>query len=151
MVHEWVERGAQGLESLAVAIMVSFIVVGTAIALIQFAKNRKGTYTRFRVVLGRTLQIGLELLVAADIIRTVSTPLTVNNLLLLTGLVVVRTFLGWTLTVEIEGRWPWQPAKESVPEPVTAPPPRDRTTGEQVRRLDDEANRTERSPSWTKY
>ena len=117
MLHEWVELAAAGVESLAVAIMVSFIVVGTVLGLIHFAKESLGAYTRYRVVLGRTLQIGLELLVAADIIRTVSTPLTVTNLMLLSGLVVVRTFLGWTLSVEIEGHWPWQMAKDSVPEP----------------------------------
>ena len=67
-------------------------------------------------MLARTIQVGLELLVAADIIRTVSTPLTALNLALLSGLVVVRTFLGWTLTVEIEGRWPWQRDSGAAPQ-----------------------------------
>jgi uncharacterized membrane protein len=116
MLREWVDLAAECVESLAVAIMVSFIVVGTVLGLIHFAKESMGAYVKYRMVLGRTLQIGLELLVAADIIRTVSTPLTLTNLLLLSGLVVVRTFLGWTLSVEIEGHWPWQIAKESVPE-----------------------------------
>jgi uncharacterized membrane protein len=116
LVREWVDLAAQGLEILAVAIMVSFIAVGTALALLHFAKKSGGAYAVYRVVLGRTLQVGLELLVAADIIRTVSTPLTLTNLLLLGGLVLVRTFLGWTLTVEIEGHWPWQGARDTVPE-----------------------------------
>jgi len=116
--REWVDSAARLLEALAVAVIVSFILVGTAQGLISFAKKSPGAYTRYRVVLGRTLQIGLELLVAADIISTVSTPLTPLNLALLSGLVVVRTFLGWTLAVEIEGHWPWQAAKESRPEPA---------------------------------
>jgi uncharacterized membrane protein len=139
MFREWVDLAAQGLDSLAVVIMVVFIAVGTALGLIQFAKNSSGTYARFRAVLGRTLQIGLELLVAADIVRTVSTPLTITNLLLLSGLVVVRTFLGWTLTVEIEGHWPWQTAKESTLASARANPD------------DTEAGRTARSHSWTTY
>ncbi len=108
MVREWVEFAAQSLDSLAVAIMVSVIVFGTALASTRFLRKTEGAYTRYRVLLARTIQVGLEILVAADIIRTVSIPLTALNLTLLSGLVVVRTFLGWTLTVEIEGRWPWQ-------------------------------------------
>jgi|HubBroStandDraft_6_1064221.scaffolds.fasta_scaffold110638_3 uncharacterized membrane protein len=119
----WVELASQGLEILAVAIMVGFILVGTGDGLVGFTRKRAGTYTRYRVALARTIQIGLELLVAADIIRTVSTPLTETNLVLLSGLVVTRTFLGWTLTVEIEGHWPWQAGKESGPEQAPAAEP----------------------------
>jgi uncharacterized membrane protein len=121
MLHEWIDFAADGLDILAVVIMVSFILVGTVTGVGRFLKNIAGAYTKYRVVLARTIQIGLELLVAADIIRTVSTPLTTLNLLLLSGLVVVRTFLGWTLTVEIEGRWPWQGEREKgTPAPGTA-------------------------------
>ena len=109
--RHWIELVAQGIEALAVGIMTCFILVGTAGGLISYAKKNPGAYTRFRVVLGRTLQIGLELLVAADIIHTVSTPLALGNLELLSGLVLVRTFLGWTLSVEVEGHWPWQREK----------------------------------------
>ncbi len=80
---------------------------------IHSAKMIEGTYERYRVVLGKTLLVGLELLVAADIIRTVALDLTLINIGLLAGLVLVRTFLGWTLTVEVEGHWPWQKTKES--------------------------------------
>jgi uncharacterized membrane protein len=67
--------------------------------------------------LGKTLLIGLELLVAADIIRTVALDATPISLGLLGGLVVIRTFLGWSIIVELEGRWPWQKGTDS--EPVT--------------------------------
>ena len=63
-------------------------------------------------MLGKTLQVGLELLVAADIVHTVALDLTLLNIGLLAALVVVRTAIGWTLTVELEGRWPWQGAKK---------------------------------------
>jgi uncharacterized membrane protein len=52
------------------------------------------------------LLVGLELLVAADIIRTVALDPSLINVAILSALVLVRTFLGWTLTVEVEGRWP---------------------------------------------
>lgn len=115
-LREWIELVAQGVEVLAVVIMVSFILFGTVRWVLHSATKIVGGYEKYRVVLGRTLLIGLELLVAADIIRTVALDTTPINLALLGGLVVVRTFLGWTLTVEVEGRWPWQRgAKESHP------------------------------------
>ncbi len=108
----WIELASQGIEILAVGIMVSFIIVGTSRWIFHSAKMIEGTYERYRVVLGKTLLVGLELLVAADIIRTVALDLTLINIELLAGLVLVRTFLGWTLSVEVEGHWPWQKTKE---------------------------------------
>jgi uncharacterized membrane protein len=114
-IREWIEFAAQGVEVLAVLIMVCFIVIGTLHWVIRSTKNSKEAYERYRVMLGKTLLVGLELLVAADIIRTIALDATLLSLALLGGLVVVRTFLGWSITVEIEGRWPWQGAKESGP------------------------------------
>ncbi|HEX4772379.1 MAG TPA: DUF1622 domain-containing protein [Bryobacteraceae bacterium] len=123
MVHvrEWIEFTAQAVEVLAVVIMVCFIVRGTVGWLIHSAKNAEWAYERYRIVLGKALLIGLELLVAADIINTVVFALTLQNLALLAGLVVVRTTLGWTVTVEVEGRWPWQAAGESRKESERQP------------------------------
>jgi uncharacterized membrane protein len=113
LTREWSEIAARGVEALAVAIMVTFILMGTASMLFHLARGIEGAYERYRIVLGKTLLIGLELLVAADIINTVAFPLTLSNLALLGGLVLVRTVLGWTLTVEVEGHWPWQETRES--------------------------------------
>jgi uncharacterized membrane protein len=107
-VREWIEYAAQGIEALAVLIMVIFIIAGTARSLFHFMKGVPRSYEGYRVVLGRALLIGLELLVAADIIRTVALDATLTNLVLLGVLVALRTFLGWTLTIEVEGHWPWQ-------------------------------------------
>ncbi|MBI5632798.1 MAG: DUF1622 domain-containing protein [Nitrospirae bacterium] len=111
-IHELMELAAMGVEILAVVLMVCFILYGTMRWVLHSATKIEGAYDRYRVMLGKSLLIGLELMVAADIIRTVldTTP---QGLALLGGLVVVRTALGWTLTVDIEGRWPWQGAKES--------------------------------------
>ena len=73
-------------------------------------------YDQYRIRIGRSLLLGLEVLVAADIVKTVAIDLTFASLGLLAGLVLVRTFLSWTLVLEIEGRWPWrrQPASVAV-------------------------------------
>ncbi|MGV3555817.1 MAG: DUF1622 domain-containing protein [Croceibacterium sp.] len=64
----------------------------------------------FRKSLGRSILIGLELLVAGDIIRTVAVAPSLENLLVLGGIVLIRTFLSISLEVEIEGKWPWRRA-----------------------------------------
>lgn len=112
LLSEWIEIAAVGIEILAVLIMISFIIYGTIRGIFQYTRNDKGTYENYRVVLGRALLIGLELLVASDIIRTVALDATLMSLALLGGLVLVRTFLGWSLTVEVEGHWPWQKEKD---------------------------------------
>jgi len=111
--RHWIEIASLSVQIVAVAIMVSFIVIGTVRWLLHSLQKIEGAYERYRIVLGKTLLVGLELLVAADIIDTVAFALTVTNLALLGGLVLVRTALGWTLTVEVEGHWPWQKTKES--------------------------------------
>lgn len=113
LTRQWSEIAARGVEALAVTIMVSFILIGTVSMLFHAVKGMEGAYEKYRIILGKTLLIGLELLVAADIINTVAFPLTLSNLTLLAGLVMVRTVLGWTLTVEVEGHWPWQETMES--------------------------------------
>ncbi len=63
--------------------------------------------------MGKTLLLGLEILVAADIIRTVALESTFESVVVLGVLVLVRTFLSGSLVVEIEGRWPWQPVRKT--------------------------------------
>src|SRR5690242_13282380 len=65
-------------------------------------------YQEFRRNLGRAILLGLEFLVAGDIIRTVAVSPTFGSVGVLAIIVLIRTFLSATLTVEIEGRWPWQ-------------------------------------------
>jgi uncharacterized membrane protein len=114
-ISEWIELSAQGIEVLAVAIMVSVIIYGSTRWIFHSAKETGAAYELYRVVLGKTLLVGLELLVAADIIRTVALDMTPKSLGMLAGLVAVRTFLGWSIVVEIEGCWPWQKEKHARP------------------------------------
>jgi uncharacterized membrane protein len=117
--RDWIELAARFIEALAVAIMLGFIVVGTAKWLFFSSGRFEKTYEHYRAGLGKALLVGLELLIAADIIRTVALNATLLNIATLGALVLVRTFLGWTLTLEIEGRWPWKKAagiRSTLPE-----------------------------------
>lgn len=109
-VRELVHNAVLAMEVVAVLV----IVVGLAIGLARFAlgvvgrDGRAEAYHRFKVWMGRTLLLGLEILVAADVVNTVALEPTTANVVALGLLVVIRTFLAWSLVVEIEGRWPWQ-------------------------------------------
>ena len=70
-------------------------------------------YRRLRQDIGRGILLGLELLVAADIIRTVAIDPTLESVSVLGLIVLIRTFLSMALQVELEGRWPWQNAGDS--------------------------------------
>ena len=108
MIRWWIELAALSIECLAVAIVFVAAAHGTVRYLVQFSRNVAGAYERYRVQLGKSLLLGLELLVAADIIETVTLEPTMENVWMLAILVVLRTFLSWSLVVEIEGHWPWK-------------------------------------------
>ena len=73
--------------------------------------NRDEAVANFRSSLGRAILLGLEFLVAADIINTVAVEPTLLSVAVLAGIVIIRTFLSFSLEVEIEGRWPWDRRK----------------------------------------
>lgn len=93
---------------------VLVIVVGMTIATVVFVRGYRQTrqlgdaYRSYRQGLGRAILLGLEFLVAGDIVRTVAVSPTVYNVGVLALIVVVRTFLSLSLEVELDGRWPWQ-------------------------------------------
>lgn len=101
------------IELLGVAVVVAAAIVATVNYLKGgLSSGTWGTYFQsYRSTLGRGILLGLEFLIAADIIRTVTLSPTLDSLIVLAGIVIVRTFLSLSLEVEIEGRWPWQPAK----------------------------------------
>lgn len=106
----WIEYIALAIEALAVVIIVAGIAMATLVYLSQSVRrgSPEASYDNYRVLLGRALLLGLEILVAADIIRTVALEPSLTNVSILGLLVVIRTFLSWSLVVEIEHRWPWQ-------------------------------------------
>jgi uncharacterized membrane protein len=89
---------------------VAVIVVGIVLSLIRYAvaSGRQGAYAESRRSIGRSILLGLELLVAGDIIRTVAVSPNFASVGVLALIVLIRTFLSFTLEVEIDGRWPWQ-------------------------------------------
>jgi uncharacterized membrane protein len=106
-----IEYSAQGIEMFAVAIIVIAIVHGTIRYLIRVNQQMSDAYQRLKAQLGKALLLGLEFLVAADIVRTVALEPNLQNVVILGLLVIIRTFLSWSLVVEIEGRWPWRGAE----------------------------------------
>jgi len=76
-------------------------------------ESRQPIYEQYRRQVGKGILIGLELLVAADIIRTVAVRPTFASVGVLAAIVLIRTFLSFTLEVEMTGRWPWQHCREN--------------------------------------
>ena len=108
---EWVRLATSAIEIVGTAIIVVGAFGTLAVFLIGLARATTGRATLiadFRSGLGRSILLGLEFLVAADIINTVAVEPTIESLLVLAGIVLVRTFLSFSLEVEIDGRWPWQ-------------------------------------------
>ena len=115
VVHQAIEQAALGIEVLAVVVIVIAIVFGTGRFLLHLNSRRDDAYEAYKSHLVKALLLGLEFLVAADIVRTVALQATLQNVAILAALVVVRTFLSWSLVVEIDGRWPWQASSRRQP------------------------------------
>src|SRR4051794_22631784 len=111
--HAFVDQLAKVLELVGVAIIIG----GTVFATVSFVRSGRrsrdwrSAYDLYRSNLGRGILLGLELLVGADIISTITAPLTFESVGLLAAIVVIRTFLSFSLETEIEGRWPWHRQK----------------------------------------
>lgn len=109
-VLDGVEYVAVAIEILAIVIIVISIVAATWTYLQRRLRrqNTVGSYQQYRAQLGSGLLLGLEILVAADVIRTVALEQTLQSVATLGVLVLIRIILGWSIVVEIERRWPWQ-------------------------------------------
>lgn len=105
--RDLVEIVSLALDGIGVAV----ILLGVGVALYRLAATglrAADPYRRFRQDLGRGILLGLEFLVAADIIHTIAVPPTLEGVTVLGMIVLIRTFLSVALQVELEGRWPWQ-------------------------------------------
>jgi uncharacterized membrane protein len=116
MDEELLREGVQWVTRAVEILGIGIILAGVLVALARFAlgldKPGEGQdrIACLRSNLGRAILLGLEFLVAADIINTVAIEPTLDSVIVLAGIVLIRTFLSWSLEVEIEGRWPWQRA-----------------------------------------
>ena len=113
--NDVIEKIGMTIDGAGVTVIVVGAVIAFGVALVRLAHREADTYRRFRQRLGQTILLGLELLVAGDIVRTVAAQPSLSSVAILGGIVVIRTFLSFSLEVEITGRWPWQ-------KPTAAPP-----------------------------
>jgi len=117
-LHGSVEQLAKLLELVGVGVILVGVALATAVFLRRGGASRgwRAAYNGYRANLGRGILLGLELLVGADIISTITAPLTFESVGLLAVIVLIRTFLSFSLETEIEGRFPWRrPQGESAP------------------------------------
>ncbi len=116
MFSGWIEMVGATLDLIGVVV----IAVGLLIAALRyiggyFSEAALMAYQRLRQDIGRAILLGLEVLVAADIIRTVAVTPTLESVGILGGIVLIRTFLSLSMQVEIEGRFPWQAERPREP------------------------------------
>jgi len=114
-MKELFELTSVTIEAAAVALMALGLIISTGRFLLLAARGPIETaYRRYRRELGRTLILALELLIAADIIYTIAVEQTFESLGMLAMIVLIRTFVSFTLELEVNGRWPWQGGDEAT-------------------------------------
>ena len=112
---------SRGFEVVGIAVLVIGFLSGLFLALRDLMRGeRNGVYRMIRTYFGRSMLLGLEVLVAADLIRTVAVDPTMQNVLVLGLIVLIRTFLSFSLEIEIDGMVPWRRWRRMAPGP---PPP----------------------------
>jgi len=103
------EQAGVAISLFAVAVIIYSIIASAWRYLSQFKEtDRELNFSRFKKELGNGLLLGLEILVLADVIETMTITPSYTSLAMLGFIVVIRTAVSWTLTLEVEGRWPWQ-------------------------------------------
>jgi uncharacterized membrane protein len=119
--EEAMDAIARGVEVLGIVTLVLGLAAALVRAGLALAGGQGGeeAYRTVRTVFGRSILLGLEFLVAADIIRTVAVQPSLQNVAVLGLIVLIRTFLSFSLEVEIDGRWPW---RRVVAERAASPP-----------------------------
>ena len=101
------------IDAAGVVVIVTGAAIAFVAAAVRLSRREREVYRRFRQQLGRVILLGLELLVAGDIVRTVAATPNLTSVAVLASIVLIRTFLSFSLEVETTGRWPWQ--KRDVP------------------------------------
>lgn len=111
---EWIDIIAKVVEFIGVMIMFLGLVMAFVKALMSSDKFSHDTYVGIRQDVGKAILLGLEVLIAADIMATVVTEPTLRGVIVLGLIVIIRTFLSLSLQVELEGRFPWQRKRENL-------------------------------------
>jgi uncharacterized membrane protein len=109
---DFISVAGYAIEAVGVLVIIVGSCVSTVSFLRVFRRQPEGTaYRSYRRQLGRSIILGLEFLIAGDIIRTVVVADTLENIAILGLIILIRSFLSVTLHLEVEGRWPWQSEK----------------------------------------
>lgn len=111
-----IEKIGEVIDGAGVAVIVVGMLISAGAAVVELRRHETGIYRHFRQQLGRTILLGLELLVVGDIVRTVAAQPTLTGVAILAIIVLIRTFLSFSLEVELTGCWPWQ-RKPAQPPP----------------------------------
>ncbi|HEX6526589.1 MAG TPA: DUF1622 domain-containing protein [Streptosporangiaceae bacterium] len=111
-----IEKIGEVIDAAGVAVIVIGMLISAGAAAVALGRHETGTYRHFRVQLGRTILLGLELLVVGDIVRTVAAQPTLTSVAILAIIVLIRTFLSFSLEVELTGHWPWK-SNNTLPPP----------------------------------
>lgn len=109
-LFEFIEIVGKSIDAVGVAVIALGALISAAGAAVRLSR-REPAYRPFRQQLGSSILLGLEFLVAADIIRTVAVTPEPKTVAVLGGIVLIRTFLSYSLQLEVTGYWPWQAAK----------------------------------------
>src|SRR4029079_9082891 len=128
--HQIVEELGRGVDVAGVVAIAGGVGLAILVAADRLGLGISQVYPRFRQEWGGAILLGLELLVAADIIRTVAISPTLTSVAILSGIVLVRTFLSFSLEVELTGKWPWQRQSDIVEFPPYTQPSQPPLPGE---------------------
>jgi uncharacterized membrane protein len=106
--NDVIEKIGMTIDAVGVVVIVAGATIALVASAVRLARRDSDVYRRFRQRLGQAILLGLELLVAGDIVRTVAASPTLMSVAILAAIVFIRTFLSFSLEVETTGRWPWQ-------------------------------------------
>lgn len=106
--NDVIDKIGMTIDAAGVVVIVTGAAIAFVIAAVRLSRHESNVYRRFRQRLSQAILLGLELLVAGDIIRTVAASPNLTSVAILASIVLIRTFLSFSLEVETTGRWPWQ-------------------------------------------
>jgi uncharacterized membrane protein len=121
--HESMERAVDGFEIAGVVILVIGSVLAFVRAAAALRSSRAAAYQRLRQDVGRAILLGLEILIIADIVQTVTVEQTIQSAVTLALIVLVRMFLSFALAIELDGTLPWRRASRAPQSLLGSPPP----------------------------
>jgi len=106
--NDVIEKIGTTIDAAGVVVIVAGAAIAFVVTATRLSRRESDVYRRFRRQLGQTILLGLELLVAGDIVRTVAASPSLTSVAILAAIVLIRTFLSFSLEVETSGRWPRQ-------------------------------------------